>query len=299
MTSHFCGLRQEEHRMFLASVMPDARALRRAVDRGLLPHDAYLAIPCIGAIPYYSDLRTLDWLGLTDTTIAHQPPLRQSMVAHDRLGTPDYGARRGVDVWAVGAHPVLADTSAGLIEAIRATTIGNAARPLAAADLGEGEYLVGYLLQGDSAAARRMPALRFHRLDDRVFSTELLQRGLATAHAVLARQPQDRTLELQLAHRLLMLGQVREADSLYADLTRLSPEDAGLWEEFGVCRSQLGDPATSDRAVAIALRLALASDDTTRVGRLLRNRFRVRLDPGRPLGEQVAQALEHLGGAAQ
>src|SRR5205809_4477223 len=41
MTKFFVGVRQEEHRMFLATVIPEVKRLARLVERGILPRDAY------------------------------------------------------------------------------------------------------------------------------------------------------------------------------------------------------------------------------------------------------------------
>jgi arabinofuranosyltransferase len=94
-TEHFVGVRQEEHRLFLASVVPEGRHLRRLVETGLLPPDTYIAIACAGAIPYYSNLRVLDRLGLTDAHVARSEFREgERAMAHDKRATYDYAGRR-------------------------------------------------------------------------------------------------------------------------------------------------------------------------------------------------------------
>ncbi len=106
MSSHFVGLRQEEHRLFLASVEPEGRRLGELVQWGSLARDTYVAMPCVGAIPYFSNLRTLDTLGLTDREIAHQkmPPSAQRVMAHDKHASLNYLQSSGVDVVSLTPH---------------------------------------------------------------------------------------------------------------------------------------------------------------------------------------------------
>ena len=56
----------------------------------------------MGAIPYYSRLRTLDRLGLTDRDVARSEMYRPEfrLMAHDKIASISYGRKVGVDVWA-------------------------------------------------------------------------------------------------------------------------------------------------------------------------------------------------------
>ena len=298
ITHHFSGLRQEEHRLFLASVMPDALALRQAVDRGLVPRDMYLAIPCIGAIPYYSDLRILDWLGLTDTRIAHLPYARKQTLAHDKVGTVDYGRERGVDLWVPSPNPVCALTSPALTNAIRnairdARTAGGSER-LWAADLGDGRFLIGYLLGGPAAAARRMPRLAFEPLDDGAVALRLVGAAIAAVRDSLRRTPADRALEAQLAHLLLLHGEVPAADSLYRELASATPDDAEVWEKLAGCRFRLGDVRGCAAALDHVLELAEANEDSVRLSRILHNVYGFGFDPSQALWPQIRRDLAEL-----
>src|SRR5205814_6352046 len=73
LTREYVGIRQEEHRLFLASMLPEAMRLRALMAAGTLPRDVYLATDCVGVVPYVADVRTLDRLGLTDAAVAHGP----------------------------------------------------------------------------------------------------------------------------------------------------------------------------------------------------------------------------------
>jgi len=106
LTKRFIGLRQEEHRLFLPTVEPEGKLLARMVASGLLPRDTFIAIPCVGAIPYFSDLRTLDVLGLTDKHVARQAldPTEERRMAHNKVASYDYLDSRQVDVIAPEVH---------------------------------------------------------------------------------------------------------------------------------------------------------------------------------------------------
>src|SRR5207249_1897554 len=52
MTRAYVGIRQEEHRLFLDTVVPEGKRLRELVEEGVLPADTYIAVDCVGAIPY-------------------------------------------------------------------------------------------------------------------------------------------------------------------------------------------------------------------------------------------------------
>src|SRR5262249_15899498 len=79
LTAHLVAIRQEEHALFAAGVIREGRRLRKLRDDGTLPSDLYIAVDCVGAVPYYSDFRTLDRFGLTDAHVAHSAPVREVM----------------------------------------------------------------------------------------------------------------------------------------------------------------------------------------------------------------------------
>jgi arabinofuranosyltransferase len=109
LSKHFIGLRQEEHDLFLRSVAPEGQLLGEMVSKGLLPRDTYVAIPCVGAIPYFSQLRTLDTHGLTDREIARKAmaPKEQRMMAHAKKASFAEVMARKVDIMAPSVHLIL------------------------------------------------------------------------------------------------------------------------------------------------------------------------------------------------
>ena len=143
LSSHFVGLRQEEHAAFFQAVQQQGEWLAELVDDGLLPGDTHLAVSCVGAIPYYSDLRVLDRLGLTDRVVARMPERDSEwkIMAHQKMADREYVARAGVDFWSFDiVHPIL---PAGH-PALECAAILMARRGVVtlAADVGDGRYLL-------------------------------------------------------------------------------------------------------------------------------------------------------------
>ena len=100
MSRHFVGLRIEEHRLFADRVIDEGKILRGWIDAGYLPADARIALSCVGAIPYYSNLYTVDRLGLTDAFVAHLPFDRSRIraMAHSKTAPDDYLVEQGVEL---------------------------------------------------------------------------------------------------------------------------------------------------------------------------------------------------------
>jgi len=111
LSAHYVALRQEEHRMFLATVEPEGHRLRQLVADGLLPRDTYIGIPCVGAIPYFSNLRTFDVHGLTDKHVARQEmePKESRMMAHAKIASYEYMEQCHVDLIALDVHLLVKD----------------------------------------------------------------------------------------------------------------------------------------------------------------------------------------------
>jgi arabinofuranosyltransferase len=163
-TEHFVGIRQEEHVDFLRYVLWEGKLLADLVRRGLLPADLHVAIDCIGAIPYYSDLVVLDRLGLTDKQVAKSPPFNtHRMMAHDRYATPDYARLRGVEIWAAdNVHLVMHEADPLMWRLVQDTRASG--QPYQFTPLGDGHYLVGALLQGEAWSRARLGKLDFEWL---------------------------------------------------------------------------------------------------------------------------------------
>ncbi|OWY73384.1 hypothetical protein B7486_03305 [cyanobacterium TDX16] len=160
LSSHFVGLRQEEHAAFFQSVEQQGRRLAELVGDGRLPRDTHLAISCVGAIPYYSDLRVLDRLGLTDRVVARTPARETNwkIMAHQKSADREYVARTGVDFWSFDVvHPIVpaghpALECAAILMARRGITT-------LAADLGDGQYLLVQPIKPAKEIASRFPGL--------------------------------------------------------------------------------------------------------------------------------------------
>lgn len=88
LAGNFAGIRQEEHRLAMEEVFaPQAHLMERALARGLLVPDDKISLWCVGIIPYRTGLETIDFLGLTDSHIAHRkrPEIPAKLLPSDRL----------------------------------------------------------------------------------------------------------------------------------------------------------------------------------------------------------------------
>ena len=168
-TTHgFVGIRQEEHRNFLEMIGPEAERLRRLVEEGVIPADAHFALDSVGFIPYVSDLRVLDRLGLTDAFVARSGSSGSGLMAHDRRATADYAREIEVDFWALDSVHSLYEASAPrFLDHIR--SVRQHGLPVWAAEAHDGWFLVGVLPFGSDVAARRFPRLTFHDVRDPAF----------------------------------------------------------------------------------------------------------------------------------
>jgi hypothetical protein len=78
------------------------KALRRELGKD---SDVIIATTAAGAIPYYSKLKTIDMLGLSDAWIARHGEIYTQRPGHRRVASLDYLERRGVNL--VIGHPWL------------------------------------------------------------------------------------------------------------------------------------------------------------------------------------------------
>ncbi len=108
----FSGIRQEEHKMALEQVFePQAMMMKKMVENKYIQPDEIISLWCVGAIPYYSGLTTIDFLGLTDEHVAHRATLcladmvRRSnrLMAHEKRADWNYLAQRKVQF--ISTHP--------------------------------------------------------------------------------------------------------------------------------------------------------------------------------------------------
>ncbi len=167
LTSHFAGLRSEEHRLFLEGVTIEGHFLRTLVERGVLAPDTHIAVCCVGAIPYFSGLRTLDRLGLTDATVAQGSIVQPNLVAHGKSAPRSYGIEQGVDFWSVDpVHLIFDGRDPNL--AIGISQLNQLDRDVYFARIDQHHFLIAELLLGIDHTRRRYPELEFHSTRDDV-----------------------------------------------------------------------------------------------------------------------------------
>jgi arabinofuranosyltransferase len=253
LTSRLVGVRQEEHVLFLRTVVPEGRRLHALVATGVLPEDTHVAISAVGAIPYYSGLRVLDRLGLTDRVVAKGAPGEFRVLAHDRHATLEYAAAGGVDFWSEHpVHPLMRVDDDNLIftlEAARAT-----GAPVYFADVGSGEYLLARLPQGLAKTAPRFPKLAFHAGTDAAEYGALLDEVIAAHRRELSAHPAAREARVSLGSALAARGLDDEALTIFRELA--AENDADGWYNVGTILARRG---VYEEAVD-ALRRALAVD---------------------------------------
>jgi tetratricopeptide (TPR) repeat protein len=262
-TGRFVGVRQEEHRLFLKSVVADALRLRRLVEEGRLPQDTHLAIQCVGAVSYYSDLRILDCLGLTDARVAHSEFVEGSRVmAHGKMATADYIRQAGVDIAARDeANFFLHVTSPDWLDYIWASR--KQGDPTFVSDAGDGYYLLCYLPKGPKQAARELPRLQWLPLSNRDVSNRILTEAVDAHRRTLKEDPHALTARTALANTLYFRGEYIQAAEQYEEILSKNPNDLSALHKLATLHLQLGHP---ERAVAAAERaLELAEDVASRL----------------------------------
>ncbi|UCG32474.1 MAG: hypothetical protein JSU68_12505 [Phycisphaerales bacterium] len=267
-TEHFVGVRQEEHRLFLASVVPEGRHLRRLVEAGLLPADAHIAIACAGAIPYYSRLRVLDRLGLTDAEVARSEFREgERAMAHDKRATYDYARQAGVDFWSFDkAHSLIHVTDPLWVRHILRVT--EQRLDVYVADVGDGYYLLGHLPQGAEHAAARFPKLDFRLLRDQAVAWSIIQRAIDALRAKLAGNPGDDETRMLLADTLLFTRQAAVALDHYRILLPRHPDDPRLLYNVSIALLYVGQPTEAVSAAERGLALARAQGDESMIAKL-------------------------------
>ena len=164
LTARFAGIRQEEHRLFLETVAPDGVRIRRLVEEGLFPPDAYVSFDSVGAIPFLSGVRVLDRLGLTDAHVARGETSSQLM-AHEKEASFEYAASRGVDLWAVDyVHLFWNRNSSQFWNTV--FYLRSRGDEAYAAEVGDDTMLLVELPRGITETRRRFPRLRFYSIHD-------------------------------------------------------------------------------------------------------------------------------------
>jgi len=264
LSSTFVALRQEEHRMFLASVIPDGVRLRRMIESGLLPPDLYMAMSSVGAIPYYSGVRTLDRLGLTDAHVAHsRGGTTHRVMAHDKSATIEYMRERGVDMVSVDpVHIFQGFTAQRLLFAVKdALSQGDSAWAAAVSDT---DFIVCVFPIGADSAMRRMPRLHFQLLNDSSFVAHYVEGGVSAYRAQLERDPTDADIGRKLAYLLLVGSRFNDAIPIYLALVSAIPQNPANWENLAACYAGVRDwdhaLETLDRSIAATRAIGWTSD---------------------------------------
>jgi arabinofuranosyltransferase len=266
MTLHFVAIRQEEHRMFLATAIPEGRKLGNLREIGLLPKDTYIALDCVGAIPYYSRLRTLDRLGLTDAHVAHSPMIREAM-AHGKSATLDYARERGVDLWSIDpVHLIVPLTSMRMLVAVKdGYTIQ---RPYFAVDAGPEGYLICELPGGIERARRRLPGLKILSFGDSSFIRNFLLRSRGAYSESLAIDPFNLRAARNLGYLMLLAEDYVPARYHYQVMTRSYPTLLEGFENLALCNDLLGLRSEAIAAANHAMSMAQSRGDTAAIRRI-------------------------------
>jgi hypothetical protein len=260
ITTHFAGIRQEEHRWFLASVKPSGLALRQLMDDGRLPRDTYLALPCVGVISYVTGLRVLDMSGLNDSHVARSPFFQKWTLAHDKKATEEYVLSRGADLW-TGVRPVCAVDSADFNQALEETLAGKAT--YFAAAIGNHDYLLGRPLDLERLA-RLIPRLRFDAMSDARFRERSTSDAIAMYQERLSEAPDDDAARTRLATLLGDRGEFARALPLFEEAAARNPDDGRLWMRVGWCHAGLGKPREAVEALekSIAISRSQGQNET-------------------------------------
>lgn len=260
LTSHFVAVRQEEHRLFLEKAAAQGRRLRDLVVAGLVPSDTRIAVDCVGAIPYYSDLVVLDRHGLTDGPVAHQKRPVTELLAHEKVADLADARRFGVELWAEDpVELVLPITAQRLLFVL--THPAPDAPPVYVAPVDPDEFLVCMLPAGLEHARQRMPRLRWTPILDSAFAAAYVRRATPAFDELLRHEPDDVQGRNCLAFLLLVQGRFAEALEQYTLLAAARPGDAIVWERIAFCARQLGRSDRERQALEHLLELARARGD--------------------------------------
>ncbi|MFN0152526.1 MAG: tetratricopeptide repeat protein [bacterium] len=240
-TRHAVGIRQEEHALFLPTVASEGKLLAELVADGTLPPDTHIAIGSVGAIPYYSNLRTLDRQGLTDRIVAKgegRPDARRLM-AHNKLASFEDAAARGADLWSPDGTHLLFGADPKRLQGFIETSIARGSA-LVAARAGREHILLAEVPGGAERAAARLP-----RTEP---ATQFFLRE--------AQHPSAPAWILAFLGDLLdARGNRESAVSAFKRAVELDPEMAIAWNHLGMLVLRSGDPASAAALLERALEI--------------------------------------------
>ena len=268
LTRRYIAVRAEEHRLFHERVSIDGRRLKQLMDKGTLPHDAYMAMSSIGVIPYLTDAPTLDRLGLTDGVVARQR-FTNDLLAHGKQATVAYARQRGVDLWFV--DPVFAHASL-LSRRILTAAIDakkNREDPFIA-EVAPDTFLLCLLPRGLDETARRIPNLRFMSLRDPSVRRAYFDRAITAQRQVVAGSSTDPRAVEYLGVLLRDADRYAEAATVYGQLSALRPQDPIAHANQASCLESAGDlrgALSAWKATVLAARKSGRASEATAVAR--------------------------------
>jgi hypothetical protein len=99
------GHRAEYHRLLCLQLMTGGRLFQNFIRQGRLGADEIICTGAIGAVPYYSRLRTVDFFGLTDPVVAREKPTAgKRILFHEHGASSEYLKGRNVDYVLLGVY---------------------------------------------------------------------------------------------------------------------------------------------------------------------------------------------------
>ncbi len=258
-TMHFVGIRQEEHRLFLEAVAPEGRLMGRLSSEGVFPPDAYIAVSSVGAIPYYSRLRTLDRLGLNDALVARAGlRVEGRAMAHERHATLEYARERGVDFWAVDSvHLVMSAEDPQFFWRVQDALMREI--PAHVAEMGKGRFLFALLPQGEERTRERFPGMILSRFWEPA-ALEVLNRKVI-AYLESASEASDADTVYLLGQWKLFAGDPAGALGVWESLSAVYWDRIPHWLNLAAARSDIGDRNGALGAARRALELSRAWGD--------------------------------------
>lgn len=266
LTTHFTGIRQEEHRLFFEKVAGESQTLEALIAEGTLPRDLYVALNCVGVIPYRTNLRTLDRLGLTDAHVA-RTPFVNDLAAHGKYATFEYARERGVDLWS--AEPVLLVCPAGtnrLEEAIRAAQAGQS--DSYAADLGSGKFLFCRLPQGLEATSRRLPGVTLKPVGDPAIAASYVQHFAPEFLSYLSEGRVTPGRVQRLGEIAVLAGDYGSASRIYEAASAKWPDNWQFPWMLAIASRQSGEDSKAEAALERAMSVMRQSGDDAGAARL-------------------------------
>ena len=249
-TARMIGIRQEEHALFLESIRPQGTRLAQLIAGGEVPSDLFVALSCVGAVPYDSGLRTLDRLGLTDAVVARMAArLTRRSMGHDVRDTAGYEREVGVDLSALRAARVLFDgDDPDLLPAV--TRVVQAGGSLAAVRVGGDAWLVGTPAQGFGALRAKFPGAQAFDFADPAALDAFADLAIASLRS------DDPATTLARAQALLLRGRYAEARPLFERVVLAVPDQMTPWRGLAGARAATGDLDGARAAVARGSELA-------------------------------------------